>query len=222
MKCVKQAAHSLTWGVMKTRLPLAVLLCALMGLCGCSTTPKIAGANAFEAHAVHQLEQRLQSGRQGARDHQAEQQLQRLACRVDADGCPRLRVYVLAADNHPSNLTAQSYVGGMMVVNTPLLDLFPNEPERLFIIAHEMAHQALGHLPFRDGDKHMRLTLEREADAWAVKQLQGQVVRPECVKHRVLSALDDRIQDSSRRAQLNARLIVQGSVCSVSQTSPDR
>lgn len=186
---------------MKTCLPFAVLWCVLLGLGACSPAPKIAGANAFEAHAVHQREQRIQSGQLGERQQPQEQQLQRLACRVDAALCQHLRVYVLAAEDSPANLTAQSYVGGMLVVKTPLLRLFSDEHEQLFIIAHEMAHQTLGHLPFRDGDKQTRLTLEREADTWAVAVLNAQGLDGQGIKKQVLNSLHKQLQNQAGKHQ---------------------
>jgi hypothetical protein len=78
-----------------------------------------------------------------------------------------MRVYVVQ-DHAPQ---AEVIGGSVLVVRTGLLEAARSEDELAFVLAHELAHTALGHIAARRDPGWDALAAEIAADEWAVDRL---------------------------------------------------
>lgn len=177
-------------------------LLALAGLlAACSASPPRPGA-AFERHALAQREREIAGSAERRRDPEREASIRALLCRIHADGCEGIRLYLLDRPAPVADLSAD----GVLRINLSLFALIEGEDELAFVLAHESAHRVLDHFTQRR-DRQWNLTrAEVAADAWAMRRL-GQLGLPGCAGAQLLRRIAAaRELTEAERAQLDVRL----------------
>lgn len=128
------------------------------------------------AHAVAQLEQRLQRDPRRVAAPDLEAYLHGVICRLDADRCGGMRTLVLREPGFNASIAP----GGLIVLRTGALLRCHDEAELALVLAHELAHDQRGDARERwrragaglvdHRDTHSRKA-EAEADADAIAML---------------------------------------------------
>ena len=137
----------------------------LAALAGCaSAPPERAGALADRRARLSALV---------VEDALAERRIRDSACRIDAAWCRTLRVFVLKGDVP----IADYRPGGVLRVSVGMLARAAADDALAFVIAHERAHEALGHYG-PNAAKADHVTRELAADAWARAVLHERAIAP--------------------------------------------
>ncbi len=183
------------------RIPRLALLALAGLLAACSASPPRPGA-AFERHALAQREREISGSAERRRDPEREANIRALLCRIHADGCEGIRLYLLDRPAPVADLSAD----GVLRLNLGLLALIEAESELAFVLAHESAHRVLDHFARRRAPDWNLTRAEAEADAWAMHRL-GELGLRRCAGAQLLRRIAvARELTESERAQLNERL----------------
>lgn len=159
------------------------LLPALL-LAACAAPEPRNGPDAFARHALAKREQALAASSERRRDPQREAQLRRLLCEADAERCGTLRLYLLERASPVVDLSED----GVLRVFLPVFRYLADEDELAFVLAHELAHLALGHFDAMRRPGWDAIDAEIKADAWARLRL-AENGRDDCAGARLLPRL---------------------------------
>jgi hypothetical protein len=183
--------------------PASVLLAAGLALAlgACTSAPsRPEGLWGWEQDALLRWEKSLASSAARLHDPALISYLEALALRLDPDRAP-LRIYVLMQDSALAELRGNQ----ALLLHSGLVLELRDEDELVFVLAHELAHRALGHLAARRGSGWNAAEAEREADASAL----GRIV-PLGYDERAASTLVERLLQAatspSTRDALASRL----------------
>ena len=135
-------------------------------LAGCAGAPRAPGdLTAWEAERIERLEAALAASPTRVRDPVLLDYLGELLRRLAPAGAPRL--YVVEASAPQADLLGAR----VLRLRTGLLAAVANEDELAFVLAHELAHDALGHTQARRQAGWDATRAELEADAAAAQAL---------------------------------------------------
>jgi hypothetical protein len=118
--------------------------------------------------------------------------LAELLCRVEPS-CQRIRLYVIDRD-FPQ---AEMFPDGRLLINIGMLTATHSESEIAFVLAHEIAHRRLGHIPAKSIDA--RAEIEQQADAFALDRLRAAGLQP-YAGHRLLVRLLEQSREDAALA----------------------
>jgi hypothetical protein len=140
-----------------------LLLPLCVALAGCAVSG--GGLSAFEREQLERRERGLAMATQRVHDPATLAHLGGLLLRLDP--AARLRLYVL---EHPAP-QAELIGEQVLLVRTGLLDAVRSDDELAFVLAHELAHRALGHVAARRAAGWDAMAAEIAADARASARL---------------------------------------------------
>jgi predicted Zn-dependent protease len=126
-----------------------------------------AGLTRFEREQLADREHALARATQRVHDSNTLERIANLLARM-ASGV-KLRLYVL---DHPAP-QAELIGGEVLLVRTGLLDAAHTDDALAFVLAHELAHAALGHIAARRQPGWDSTAAEIAADAWAQQRVAG-------------------------------------------------
>lgn len=165
-----------------------VLLPLFAGLAGCAAG---SGLTAFERERLARRERGLAMATQRVHDAATLGRIGELLARIDPAAQPRL--YVI---EHPAP-QAELIGGEVLLVRSGLLQAVRSDDELAFVLAHELAHGALGHVEARRRPEWRALEAEIAADAWARTRLAARGFRPEAGAE-LLSRLEPGLPEAAR------------------------
>ena len=143
-------------------MPRALPFVLIAMLAGCATG---GGLTAWEAEQLARREAAFASSTRRIFDTSLDARIASLLARIEPGLA--MRVYVLQ-DPVPQ---AEVIGGTVLVVRTGLLEAAPADHELAFVLAHELAHTALGHIAARREAGWNALAAEIAADQWAMGRL---------------------------------------------------
>ena len=189
----------------KNRLAPARLLAACLvlafGVAGCASP---SGLTRAERTALAERERSFAASTRRVFDADLVVRIARLAAAIDPTA--RLRIYVID-DPAPQ---AQLFGGELLLVRTGLLQAAPGDAELGFVVGHELAHAALGHVQARRLPGWDAAGAERAADAWALERARRLGLTPAAAS-QLLARLAARLDGTDRDAVLaRAAALVQG------------
>lgn len=173
-----------------------VLLPLFAGLAGCAASGS--GLTAFEREQLERRERRLAMATQRVHDADTLARIASLLGRIDP--AARSRLYVL---DHPAP-QAELIGGEVLLVRSGLLEAVRSEDELAFVLAHELAHGALGHVEARRAPGWDALAAEIAADEWACAALVRAGWRAQAGAE-LLGRMAAAIEDDAARALVERR-----------------
>ena len=142
-------------------MPRALPLVLLALLAGCAAQ---GGLTAWEAEQLDRRERAIAASTQRVFDAALDARIAGLVGRI-APGLA-MRVYVVQAPAPQAEVIG----GQVLLVRTGLLEAAASDDELAFVLAHELAHAALGHVAARREPAWDAEAGERAADAWALER----------------------------------------------------
>ena len=173
-----------------------LLLPLFAGLAGCAAAG--GGLTAFEREQLERRERGLAMATQRVHDAATLARIDALLARIDPTAQPRL--YVL---EHPAP-QAELIGGEVLLVRTGLLEAVRSDDELAFVLAHELAHRALGHVEARRTPGWEALQAEIAADEWACGALERAGWRAQAGAE-LLERLGAAIEDEAARGMVERR-----------------
>lgn len=165
-------------------------LVAWTGLAGCAG-PGPDGLYRWEADAVLQQEAALLASPARVMDVEVLRRIESAMCRLDAVGCREVTVVVLDAPG----LRCELIGARVLRLHRLLLDKLRDDDALAFVLAHELAHRALGHVQARRRFGWDALAGEIAADAEARREMTAagyrDVAREVLVRLREVGGYDD-------------------------------
>lgn len=158
-----------------------LLLLPLLAAC----TGPGATLSGYERDQLAQRERALRASPFLVQDSALQARLAQLAARIAPEA--KLRLYVLS---HPAP-QAELIGGEVLMVRTGLLDAAPGDDELAFVLAHELAHAALGHIAARRTPQWDALGAEIAADEWARSRVAGLGLDPDAGPALLARLLDE-------------------------------